>query len=185
MIKLSVLIPTIVGRESQYDSLINKLSSQYNGGEIEICTEKDNRETPIGAKRNKLLETASGKYLTFIDDDNGISDNYIALLLKAIESDCDCASLKGIITTNGGNPEIFEHSMKYGQWRTTTNEIKYERGINHLNLVRASIAKQFKFPEINHGEDHNWATQLQNSGLLKTEYYIDEILYFYNYRTTK
>jgi hypothetical protein len=89
------------------------------------------------------------------------------------------------MTTNGGNPEIFEHSLKYKQWRTTTNEIKFERGINHLNLVRASIAKQFKFPEINHGEDHKWATKLQDSGLLKTEYYIDEILYYYNYRTTK
>jgi len=126
-----------------------------------------------------------GEYVCFIDDDDSVSENYIEWLLEAIESGCDCASLRGVITTNGGSPEIFEHSLKYPKWRTTNNPIKYERGINHLNLVKASIAKQFKFPEINHGEDHDWATQLQKSGLLKTEFYIPDVIYFYKYLSNK
>jgi hypothetical protein len=54
-----------------------------------------------------------------------------------------------------------------------------------LNCIKASIAKQFKFPEINHGEDTQWATQIKESGLLKKEVYIDKILYHYQYVTKK
>ena len=187
MIKLSILIPTIVGREETYNALIKQLSGQHKSSEIEICTEKDNKESPIGAKRNKLLQMARGEYVVSIDDDDTVSDNYIELMLKAIESGCDCASLKGIITTNGGDPRIFEHSLKYNDWRTNSDEVevKYERYPNHLNLCKASIAKQFRFPETTFGEDHVWSKAVHEAGALKTEYYIDDIIYFYDFKTNK
>lgn len=181
--KISLLIPTIVGREKEYDLLLSVLSSQYNGDEVEIVTEKDNRELTIGAKRNKLLSFATGQYVSFIDDDDMVSNNYIEWLLKAVESGCDCASLKGIITFDGEKPAAFEHSLKYKEWKTNDGdeEIKYERYPNHLNLIKASIAKQFKFPEKNHGEDADWSKLLHESGLLKTEFYISDFIYHYNY----
>lgn len=188
MIKLSILIPTIVGREEMYDALVSKLRKQYSGHEVEICTLKDNREMPIGEKRNKLLEMANGEYITAIDDDDDVSDNYMELMFKAIESGRDCASLKGIITTNGATPEVFEHSLKYTCWKTNPDEaeVKYERTPNHLSLVKASIAKQFLFPpEKKHGEDHDWSKAIYESGILKTEYYIDEIFYFYKFISNK
>lgn len=185
MVKLSILIPTIVGREEQYNSLVSELHKQYDGDEVEICSLKDNREMPIGEKRNKLLEMAKGEYVVSIDDDDSVSDNYIELLLKAAESGCDCASLKGVITTDGQDAQIFEHSLKYSEWRTTGNEVKYERYENHLNMIRSSIAKQFKFPETYFGEDHEWSKAIHEAGVLKTEHYIDEILYYYKYISNK
>lgn len=185
MIKLSILIPTIVGREEQYDALRESLFNQYNGDEVEICTEKDNKELSIGEKRNRLLKKANGEYISSIDDDDAVSDNYVKLLLEAIGTGCDCASLRGLITFDGVQPAIFEHSLKYNEWKTTDNEIVYERFPNHLNMVKASIAKQFKYPEKNHGEDFDWSTELHKSGLLKTEYYIDEIIYYYKYVSKK
>lgn len=185
--KLSILICTIPKRAAMFGRIMSELWSQILpfAGEVEIVVD-DNPFDSIGHKRNRLLQKATGGYTCFIDDDDGISVNYIQLLMEAIETDCDCASLKGYITFDGKDGTIFEHSIKYSEYRTVPNaEITYERFPNHLNCIRTSIAKQFKFEEISHGEDTDWATQIYKSGLLKKEYYIDEILYYYRYLTKK
>jgi glycosyltransferase involved in cell wall biosynthesis len=139
----------------------------------------------IGSKRNWLLGAASGEYVCFVDDDDMISSNYIESIYNALKSKPDCLSLRGVITWDGVNPELFEHSIKYKAYATTTNVIKYERYPNHLNVIKSEIAKQFEFPEINFGEDTDWATEINESGLLKKEVYIDTILYHYQYVNSK
>ena len=94
--------------------------------------------------------------------------------------------MTGVITWDGNNPEVFEHSIKYKAYRTNdTGPIKYERYPNHLNIIRSDIAKQFRFPEINHGEDTDFATQIFKSGLLKKETTIDGVMYHYDYKAKK
>lgn len=185
---LSVLICTIPQRDEMFDKLlldIQEYSNKYfNEDELEIWCDNDINKT-IGKKRNDLLDSANGKYICFIDDDDSISEDYFEHLRKGIDSDSDCCSLRGIITWDGKNPELFEHSIKYKHWATTNNTIKYERFPNHLNCIKSSIAKEFKFQEINFGEDMDWAVQINNSGLIKTEYFIDKIIYNYQYVTKK
>lgn len=186
MIKLSILIPSIVRHECLFSELNLELYYQMipYTGKIELICDSSEHDS-IGEKRNRLLEKAEGKYVAYFDADDKPSPHYIKLLMEAAETDCDCASLKGIYSVNGVYDGIFEHSLKYNEWRTTENEVKYERFPNHLNMVRASIAKQFKFPEKNFSEDFDWSTQVHNSGLLKTEFYIPEILYYYRYVSNK
>ena len=83
------------------------------------------------------------------------------------------------------NPEFFEHSIRYKSYSTTDNIIKYERFPNHLNCIKKSIANQITYPEINHGEDTDFAHKLYASGLIKTEHYIDNVLYHYKFITNK
>lgn len=184
---LSLLIPTIVERREMFENIYSILKTQIlknqNKNKIEILV--DNSNNTIGAKRNNLLEKSKGEYIAFIDDDDEVSSDYIDTLMNAIKSKPDCVSLRGVITWNGSNPELFEHSVKYSAYATTTNEIKYERYPNHLNCIKSSIAKQFKFKEINFGEDTDWATQIFQSGLLKKEVYIDKVLYHYKYIVNK
>ena len=168
--------------------LLNQFNSQINefNAPCEILLEIDNGELTKGEKRNRLLDRATGDYCAFFDDDDDPSNNYIKLILDAIESNPDCCSLVGEITTNGLNPEIFEHSIVYTKWETVPNDkIKYRRMPNHLNAIKTSIAKQIKFPEINHGEDLEWSKTLMESGLLKTEVKIPETIYYYKYVTLK
>lgn len=189
MVRLSILIPTLKSREPDFYGLMSMLGNQiYEGkyqNDVEIRHMSDNGELSIGAKRNQLLQKAKGEYVAFIDDDDIIAHDYIYILMRAIESEPDCCSLKGVITWDGKNPEIFEHSIKYAEWKTTNNEIKYERYPNHLNCIRSDIAKKFKFPETNFGEDHDYSNQLHKSGLLKNECYIDQILYYYQFKPKK
>lgn len=186
--KLSILIPTLPSREAMFEELTKELSKQIllcQG--VEVLSNNDLTLT-IGAKRNELLNRAKGEYVAFIDDDDKISSTYIKDVLQALESKPDCLSLRGVITWDGLSPEIFEHSIKYSSYVTHTNPvngIKYERYPNHLNVIHSEIAKSFKFPEINFGEDSDWAKQIHESGLIKKEVYIDKVLYHYLYKTNK
>ncbi len=189
--KLSILIPTLFSRKKKSDflcSYISNLIDMYRlikniDIDVEILCHRDNGEATIGQKRNELLGMAKGEYLCFIDDDDQISSNYIALLFEAIQTNPDCCSLNGIITTNGNNPQNFIHSLKYKNWFEENGV--YYRPPNHLNCIKASIAKQFLFPDISNGEDKDWSMQIAESGILKTEYEIKETIYFYDYISNK
>lgn len=200
--KLSVLIPSLVGRRQLLTRLFSQFKEQlgdywaddeavgdgslihiFTFKDVQILVYKDDGKRNIGCKRNKLLEFSATDYTAFIDDDDRIGNNYFKLLFEGIEKGVDCCSLLGEITEDGKNPLLFEHSIKYKEYKTNTPDksIRYERFPNHLNCIKASIAKQFKFPEKNHGEDTDWATQIFKSALIKTEHYIPEILYYYDW----
>ena len=95
----------------------------------------------------------------------------------------DCFKLYGEYTENGVNKKPFVHSIEYDEWFEKDNV--YFRPPNHLNIIKTDIAKQFKFPDISHGEDKDWSMQIKNSGLLKNEENIDGIYYFYDFITNK
>jgi len=188
--KLSILICTIPKRKSQLDGLLESLNLQISQSllekEVEIIFDSD-ENISIGVKRNLLLSKARGEYLCFIDDDDAVADYYIEELFKAIDSKRDCASLKGVITWDGENPQVFEHSLKYKEYKNDLRyqEVVYERYPNHLNCMKSSIAKQISFTDKNHSEDTDFADQLFKSGLITSEYYIDKILYYYRYAREK
>lgn len=183
---ISILICSLEVRKFQLANLIYTLNLQIeNPLEVEILTNIDKGQKTVGQKRNELLDLAKGEFICYCDDDDSVSDNYIEHLLAGISKGVDCCSLKGSYSVNGAYNGLFEHSIKYRGWATSKGKIKYLRYPNHLNCIKSSIAKQFKFPEINMGEDKDWSTQIHKSRLLKTEYYIDEILYYYNYIPNK
>lgn len=180
MVLLSILIPTIKRHDRLFTKLKFELYAQMlpYAGQIELLSD-DSEDDPTGTKRNRLVERATGEWLSQIDADDGVCDNYVKLLMQGAESGSDCASLKGEYSVDGKFDGIFEHSLRYKEWKTTSNEVKYERNITPLNMIRSSIAKQFKFPDISWGEDHVWSKLVNESGLLKSEYYIGEVIYYY------
>jgi hypothetical protein len=186
--KFSILVLTLESRREMFYSLLEELTSQINkfDGQCEILWESDSGEKTTGAKRNSLLNKANGEYLAFFDDDDWPSPTYVSDILEAIKTNPDCCSLLGEITTDGQNPQIFEHSLKYKSWNTAqTGRVKYERNPNHLNPIKSSIAKTVKFPEVNYGEDHAWSMALHSLGLLKVEKEIQNVIYYYRFVTKK
>jgi len=169
-----------------FNLLVGELNRQirdYNLKGVEVLSECDNGQRSIGSKRNKLLDRASGEYLCFIDDDDSIDGEYLTKILTALENDPDCVQLIGVMSTDGFSLKRFEHSISHKSYYDYQGV--YYRYPNHLNAIRSSIAKQFKFPETNFGEDTAWATQIRDSGLLQKEESIDKVIYHYLYVTRK
>lgn len=183
-LKLSILICTLPKRADFLKRLMNILRPQISGCEdiIEVLTDGDEIGT-IGAKRNRLLQKAKGLYVAFIDDDDRVSNDYIVKIMEGIYKNVDCCSLIGTITDDGVNPRTFVHSLSVTSWFEEGGI--YYRPPNHLNCVRTSIARQFDFPEISHGEDKEWSMAISRSGMLKDEHKIFTNLYFYEFRSKK
>jgi hypothetical protein len=119
-----------------------------------------------------------------------ISDVYFDYIMTAIQQrpDCDCIGFNGMYYIHEKPIMVFKHSSKFEEQRLIEHikvdgqEIEcsvQRRKVNHLNPVKLDIAKAVGFVEISNGEDSDYSRRLVGSGLLKSEIYIDEILYHY------
>jgi glycosyltransferase involved in cell wall biosynthesis len=183
---LSILILSTDDRLEFLERLIKKLEPQLNEFTEVLCDMGDGN---IGFKRNKLVQKAVGRYVAFIDDDDLVSEDYIEQILKAIRMNPDCCELNGIYYIDGVEQKPFKHSIFHGVDHTGNPYFEdggaYYRCPNHLNAIKREIAIKYPFPELNHGEDTNFAIQLFKDKALRTEGKIDKIIYHYYYRSNK
>lgn len=186
--KLSILIPTIEERKLQLDRLVDKLllsAKEYQPlVDFEILTESDNREMSVGEKRNILLDRAKGLYTVFIDDDDDVHGHYVSIMLDTIKAnDVDCIGFLGRRFRNGIFEREFKHELGLGMYYDDGHT--YYRSVNHLNPIRSSISKAYKFKHINSGEDQEWATRILTDCKLHSCYLINEVMYYYMFDTEK
>lgn len=180
---LSILIPTLYTREILFKGLINKLQFQIDTfdlvGEVEILTVIDNRENTTGFKRNMLLESAKGKFVVFVDDDDDVSEKYLKLICDIIKQNqnIDCIGINGIYTEKS-KQFPFETSLKHN-WEFVDGW--FLRTINHISPVKREHAIKVKFPNKTIQEDYDWTMELKSLNLLKKEVVIKEPVYFYNF----
>jgi len=181
----SILLCTLVERNAMFDGLVTKLKNQIiDAGledKLEILYFLDDRDFPIGFKRNKLLQDSAGTYVNFIDDDDEIHDNYITMIYDKFQENPDCVSLVGIITQDGKNPRKFVHSIEYDHYYEQGGV--YYRPPNHLNPIKREYAVRHKFQLISWHEDFWWAVNMAKSNILKTEAKLNEPYYFYKCMT--
>ena len=177
----SVLIATIPGREQSLQNLMNSIREKCGrvapDMKYEICLSYDNRETSIGRKRQYLLEQAKGRYLSFMDDDDNITDDYIEDLWMTIQGNYSCMRLRGQI-----NQYTFTHSVENKLTDRMAKDEVFLRPPNHLNPMLSDIAKLIQFKDSVRGEDLDWTIRLARNGFLTTEYTSDpsRIHYIYN-----
>lgn len=177
---LSILIPTVVGREKEYKLLISSLNKQYNGEEVNVFTLKDNKEMTIGEKRERLYQQSTGLFSWMIDDDDDISHDAIWEILNAIKSNPEipCITFRENCNING-EYKSSNHSIRYSQWMDNQDGFSYVRSPFYKDVIRTDIAQSVPFEHIRYNEDERWSKALYP--LLKDEIHIDKELYFYIY----
>jgi hypothetical protein len=180
----SVLIPTIPGREAGLtrltQSIREKVARICPDLRYEFCIEFDNKEMSIGMKRQKLLDSAKGKYLSFIDDDDDITDAYVEDLSECIKGGYHTMRLRGQMSQY---PFVHSTEITMTSPMATMDEPPlFQRPPNHLNPMLSDVAKFVKFKDAVHGEDLDWTLSLYRSGFLHTEYRSDpsRTHYIYN-----
>jgi len=157
----------------------------YSFDRVEIIVATDNRTITTGAKRNILYELATGKMVGSHDDDDNPANYYVEEALKAAEQDVDAIAINGHMTTDGLNPVkwFISKDNPYCAARDERGLEIYLRWHNHISFIRRTIAIQFKFPDITHGEDFDWSKRVHDSDLIQTETVISKPMYHYDFKT--
>lgn len=175
--KLSILIPTLPQRPLK--KLLEAIREQLTN-EVEVIYLGDFKTLSVGFKRNMLKRMAKGEYITFVDDDDKISADYVSELLKAIDSGADviCFNVQINQKFPNGKQESLPVDYSIKNQHGWSQYLKgYTRKPNHLMCIKRTIANMVDFEEVNHGEDTIYAEQLAQH--LKTEFKIDKTLYIY------
>lgn len=185
---LSILIPTVNGRENQLERLTGSINAQIADlkaeSKVEIIVMKDNKEISIGEKRNRLYAAASGEFSVQIDDDDDVAGNYVYNVLKAARRPVDCIGYQEWVT-GMGRPSRSDFSLRYKEWKEAGPSglicglFKHVRTPFHKTPIRTEIAKTVQFADMRFGEDHDWSKRIYP--LLKIENYINDLMYFYKY----
>lgn len=184
--KLSILICSLYERKIRLEHLLEILLPQigefsfqpgdvshYTGEKVEILICTDNKELKVGAKRNKLVESAKGDYVSFIDDDDIVSGEYVHSILNATKFSPDVINFWAYRFHNGKRDRRVDYDIKYDCDKDRPNI--YQRMPNHLSVWKRSLVLPYK--EINYGEDAEWAARMKGKAL--TQRKIDKILYSY------
>lgn len=160
--KLSILIPTVPSRKQSYTELIGMLEAQATD-DVQIIGLYDNKHWSVGTKRNKLLDMAEGEYITYIDDDDVVYDDYIKDILEAMKGEPDLITFDVFYTSDRGHDFVCEY--KDGQRPA------------HVHVWKRQNFKPFV--EINTGEDVGWVKDnLEN---VKVTHHICKVLYHYRF----
>jgi len=87
---LSILIATVPPRNKYLNRLLVNLQKQIVENKledrIEILIYEDDFEKVLGEKKNTLYQSARGKYVVSIDDDDDVSDDYCKLICDVIDN---------------------------------------------------------------------------------------------------
>jgi len=186
-IVLSILIPTITGREAQYQKLHDKLAAQlFNNGiwnEVEIVSECDSREMSIGNKRQLLLNRSYGDFVVFIDDDDDIPEDYCLLFWQSIKDNpgIDCIGFLQSCVFDKGTPKSSCLSNRFEGWGQCKDGFDFVRTPFFPTPIKRDIAIQIGYKDLRWGEDYDFSVRLKGSGLIKKEHFINKVMYFYQY----
>ena len=180
---LSICIPTVVGREDKVERLVKELERQKQDGlseMVEIIVEKDNKEISIGTKRDLMYNKAGGLFSVQIDDDDFIDEFYIhKCIMGAYHNNC-CIGYKEHCLMNGEfkTSIISLRNKQWNEYQTPANGIHYERTPFFKTPIKTDICKAVGVKDMRYGEDHDFAIRIYPH--LKSEYYIDEFMYYYS-----
>jgi hypothetical protein len=181
---LTIGILSLNERKEKYlDRLLKSLGLQLTvelKEKVEVMVNVDDGEKSVGQKRNEILNNASGKFICFVDDDDGVDEEYIKTIIDVIENNnkLDCIGFSGMYYVNGKPRMLFKHANKYGGHYKDSSGVQH-RPANHLNPVKTKIAQKVGFPEKNFGEDSDYCDRLFDTGLLKDEVILDKVMYHY------
>jgi predicted O-methyltransferase YrrM len=179
----TILIPTLGQRADSFRALLGRLLPQTEpyGGRVRVLAAFNNGSPPLPELRQRLVEAAETDYLSFVDDDDMVSPDFVGSIMTALEQRPDYVGFQLNYFAEGKLRGVIDHSLKHGGWREEKNPYRWLRDITHINPIRAAVAKAASFRVAGAGqvEDRPWVAQVRESGLLKTENYIPRPLYDY------
>lgn len=180
--KWSILILTCPGREKFLQRLLDVLNPQVvEHPDVEVRVRMDDRNMDRGQNRKALIEDAPGQYVCFIDDDDLVPLDYVESIYKLLDG-VDYIGFRVQAFQDGQPFAPTYHSLKYMNW--SQDGQAFYRDISHVNPIRKELALQGVFRGTGN-EDVTWADSMRGLMIVKSEYYIPKVMYWYFVRSTK
>jgi len=198
----SILIAGIPERYHTLQPLLYSLLEQQSVArmnDVELLYLMDTKKRSVGAKRNALLGMARGEYLSFIDDDDMVADDYVRRVHDAIVAcrkrpevtDVICFPQKATLIQEG---VVHNSTYSLAHWKREPRRVleptadprvfNWSGPPAHTMVWRADIVSGLKFPDKQFGEDADWVDEA--CAHAETEMQLEgEPLYFYNFDSKK
>jgi hypothetical protein len=155
------------------------------GGRVQVQAWWNNGTPTLPEIRQRMLRDARTDYVSFVDDDDLVSPDYVPEILAALDQRPDYVGFQVQCYSDGAPTAIAYHSLAHGGWSNGAGT--FLRDITHLNPIRTEIARAADFRRARPGqaEDRVWVNQVRAGRRLKTEVMIDRVMYHYLYSTSK
>ena len=181
----TILIPTLGERGRSFTALIDRLMPQVDAfaGRVKVLAFWNNGQPGLPEIRQRLVEAVDTDYLSFIDDDDMVPEDFVSSIVAALESRPDYVGFKVRYLADGHDRGEVDHSLRHGTWAEERNPYRLIRDISHINPMRSEVAKVVDFRVVERGqvEDRPWVAQIRDAGSLKTEVYLDRVMYEYRW----
>jgi len=201
----SILIAAIPERYHSVQPLLFSLmetQSVARMADVELVYLMDNRRMSVGRKRNTLLDMAQGEYISFIDDDDDVSPEYVRLIHDAIvesrkkDVPVDVICFPQLATLKQAG---VQHQCTYSiaHWRDRKpeerrklaqtgkpNTLSWTGPPAHTMVWRRGCVGGVRFSEKNFGEDVDWVDAVCAKATSETVLTGDP-LYFYRFDEDK
>ena len=171
--KLTVVLCSLPSRLKRFSTIENVCNQGIKHG-VEVLYLGDNWSMTLNRKRNLLIGLARGEYITFVDDDDEVTLDYVETILGALESGRDCITFQSSVCINGSPAKICYYSKHF---ENEDLDDRYLRQPNHVMAWRKSIIKPY--PDIVRGGDTIFAKEMVDLGY--SEFAIDKVLYNYSF----
>lgn len=171
--KFTIMVLTQPTRSMWVERLLRYVTPQISEyrNDVELLVHMCDYSRSVGYNRQHLRESAQGNYSCYIDDDDLVADDYVERVLEAMETDIDYVGYYLERYDDGQFTGRFKHSLAEGN-------------ISHVNPIKTDLALTQTMSG-GFGEDRRWWNPLRESGLVQTEHFINETMYFYYYRSAK
>lgn len=178
----TILVPTLGERRPLFERLMAGLLPQLDdhGGRVRVAAWHNDGSPSLPVIRQRMVLGAGSDYVSFVDDDDLVSPDYVAEIVRALATRPDYVGFQVQCYSDGVPTAIAHHSLEFKRWRNMPG--RYERDISHLNPIRTVLARKADFRLAGRrAEDRAWADQLRRQRVLRQEVMIDRVLYHYLY----
>lgn len=183
----AILVPTLGERHALFERLLSGLLPQLDPyeGQVRVIGWYNDGSPPLPKIRQRMVEAAGTDYVSFVDDDDLVTSDYVSEIVAALQSRPDYVGFQVQCYSDGAPIGIAYHSLEFRRWRNLAG--RFERDISHLNPIRTDLALRADFSRTRpgHAEDRAWADQLRRAKILKDQVVIPRILYHYLYSTSR
>lgn len=181
----SILVPTLGERRPLFERLMAGLLPQLDpyAGRVRVIGWHNDGSPSLPKIRQRMVETAGTEYVSFVDDDDMVSPNYVREIVAALAQAPDYVGFQVQCYSDGAPIAVAYHSLEYRRWRNLPG--RFERDISHINPIRTRLALRADFSRSRSGaaEDREWAGQLRRLRVLRNQVMVDRILYHYLFAT--